>query len=135
MPLITDNIFEARSAYADLELSAQAAQQNVVVLRATVDQLSAAHASLIDSVRVQGEFTASQIAANGTLTAQQAGAVSPDLTLDNFIAALGLSIALAEATMPDRSIGSVSASVQSFLTFNIRAGRRIKGSGTAALST
>jgi len=117
MPLITTDLLQAKSAYAGLELRALAAQQNAVTLQATVDHLSAVHANLIDSVRLQGEFTAAQVATNGTLTANQAGAVSPDLTLDNFIAALGLSIALAEATMPDRSINSVSATVQSFLTF------------------
>ena len=117
MALITNNIYEARSAYSSLELLAQASQQNVVTLQATVDNLTAIHAQLVDSVRLQGEFTASQISTNGQLTAQQATAVSPDISLDNFIAALGLSIALAEATMPDRAINGVQASVQSYLTF------------------
>ena len=117
MALITNNIYEARSAYSSLELLAQASQQNVVTLQATVDNLTAIHAQLVDSVRLQGEFTASQISTNGQLTAQQATAVSPDISLDNFIAALGLSIALAEATMPDRAISGVQASVQSYLTF------------------
>ena len=118
MPLITNDIFEARSAYAGLELLADAAQQNVVTLKATVDNLSSLQSRLVDSVRLQSEYTAAQISANGQLTAQQATAVSPDVSLDNFIAALGLSIALAEATMPDRAINSVQASVQSYLTFD-----------------
>jgi hypothetical protein len=117
MPLITNNIHEAKSAYANLELRALASQQSVVTLQATVDTLSAAHNVIVDNSRLQADFTANQIAVNGTLTVQQAAAVSPDLTLDNFIASLGLSIALAEATMPDRAINSVSATVQSFLTF------------------
>jgi len=118
MALITNNIYEARSAYSSLELLAQASQQNVVTLQATVDNLTAIHAQLVDSVRLQGEFTASQISTNGQLTAQQATAVSPDVSLDNFIASLGLSIALAEATMPDRTISGVGATVQSYLTFS-----------------
>ena len=118
MPLITNNIYEARSAYAGLEMLAQASQQNVVTLQAAVNDLTAIHAQLVDSVRLQGEFTASQISTNGQLTAQQATAVSPDISLDNFIAALGLSIALAEATMPDRAINGVEATVQSYLTFS-----------------
>jgi len=117
MPLITSNIFEARSAYASLELLAQASQQNVVTLQAAVDNLTATHAQLAESARLEGRFTAAQISSNGQLTAQQATAVSPDVSLDNFIAALGLSIALAEATMPDRAINSVAATVQSYLTF------------------
>ena len=116
MPLITNNIYEARSAYVSLESLAQASQQNVVTLQATVDNLTAIHAQLVDSVRLEGTFTASQISTNGQLTAQQATAVSPDISLDNFIAALGLSIALAEATMPDRAINAVEATVQSYLT-------------------
>jgi hypothetical protein len=118
MALITNNIYEARSAYASLEKLTQASQQNVVTLQATVDNLTAIHAQLVDSVRLQGEFTASQISTNGQLTAQQATAVSPDVSLDNFIASLGLSIALAEATMPDRTINGVEATVQSYLTFS-----------------
>jgi hypothetical protein len=118
MALITNNIYEARSAYASLEKLTQASQQNVVTLQATVDNLTAVHAQLVDSVRLQGEFTASQISTNGQLTAQQATAVSPDVSLDNFIASLGLSIALAEATMPDRTINGVQATVQSYLTFS-----------------
>ena len=118
MALITNNIYEARSAYSTLEMLAQASQQNVVTLQATVDNLTAVHARLVDSVRLQGEFTASQISTNGQLTAQQATAVSPDVSLDNFIASLGLSIALAEATMPDRTISGVAATVQSYLTFS-----------------
>ena len=117
MPLITNNIYEARSAYASLELLSQASQQTAVTLQATVDNLTAIHAQLVDSARLEGAFTASQISTNGQLTAQQATAVSPDVSLDNFIASLGLSIALAEATMPDRAINAVQASVQSYLTF------------------
>jgi hypothetical protein len=118
MPLITNDINEARSAYAGLEILADATQQNVVTLRASFDSLSSLQSRLVDSVRLQSEFTATQISANGQLTAQQATAVSPDISLDNFIAALGLSVALAEATMPDRTLNSVSASVQSYLTFS-----------------
>jgi len=117
MPLITDNINEARSAYAGLELLADAAQQNVVTLRATVESLSSLQSTILDTARVQSDFTAAQISTNAQLTTQQVTTVLPDVTLDNFIAALGLSIALAEATMPDRAISGVQASVQSYLTF------------------
>jgi len=118
MPLITDNIFQARAAYSDLELRVQSSQLNVATLQATVDHLNIVHQNLVDNAVAQGQYTSQTIATNANLTTQQATAVSPDITLDNFIASLGLSIALAEATMPDRAIHSVSASVQSFLTFN-----------------
>jgi hypothetical protein len=114
VPLI--DIRSAATAYANLELLANAAQQNVVTLQASLDAVSAQHQQLVDSVQQQSSLTTALIPANATLTANQATAVAPDLTLDNFIAALGLSIALAEATMPDRVINSVQASVQSYLT-------------------
>jgi hypothetical protein len=107
VPLITTDIHVAAAAYANLELLSDAAQRNVVTLQASLDTISAQHAQLVDTVVAQNSLTS---------TANQATAVSPDLTLDNFIAALGLSIALAEATMPDRAINSVQASVQSYLT-------------------
>jgi hypothetical protein len=116
MALLTNDITQARSAYASLELLADASQQRVVTLQATVDNLTSLQSRLFDTVHLQNQLTLSQIATNAQLTTQQVSTILPDVTLDNFIAALGLSIALAEATMPDRSIGSVSASVQSYLT-------------------
>ncbi len=116
MPLITTDIHVAAAAYENLELLSDATQRNVVSLQASLDTITAQHAQLVDSVVAQNSLTTTLIPANATLTANQATAVSPDLTLDNFIAALGLSIALAEATMPDRAINSVQASVQSYLT-------------------
>jgi hypothetical protein len=116
VPLITTDIHVAAAAYTNLELLSDSTQRNVVTLQASLDAISAQHLQLIDTVRVQSDLTTTLIPANATLTANQAAAVSPDVTLDNFIAALGLSIALAEATMPDRAINSVQASVQSYLT-------------------
>jgi len=116
MALLTDNITEARSAYSNLELFANATQQRVVTLQAAVDHLTSIHSELFETVRLQNDLTLSQISTNTQLTTQQVSTILPDVTLDNFIAALGLSIALAEATMPDRTIGPVSASVQSYLT-------------------
>jgi len=118
VPLITTDIHVAASAYNNLELLSAATQRNVVTLQASLNTISAQHLQLVDTVRAQSDLTTTLIPANATLTANQAAAVSPDLTLDNFIAALGLSIALAEATMPDRAINSVQASVQSFLTIS-----------------
>lgn len=117
MPLLTNDIFEARAAYSGLELRAQAAEQSAAVLQATVDHLSATQEALAQSVRLQFQYSASQAQINGQLAAQQASQISPDVTLDDFIGSLGLAVALGEATMPDRAIGSVSVTVQSYLTF------------------
>lgn len=117
MPLITNDIFQARAAYNALEFRAQAAEQSAATLKATVDHLSATQQALTESVRFQSEYTASQAGINGQLAAQQANQISPDVTLNDFIGSVGLAIALGEATMPDRAIGSVSVTVQSYLTF------------------
>ena len=119
MPLITTDIFQARSAVATLERRAQSAELAADALRATINTLTSAQQEIVDRTTIEHEFTLGQIAVNSQQNAQQATQVSPDLSLQDFIAALGLSIALAEATMPDRTIGPVSASVQSFLTFNL----------------
>lgn len=119
MPLITNDIFQARSAVATLELRAQSAELAASALRSTVETLTTAQQKVADNATIEHEFTVGQIQVNAQQNAQQAGQVSPDLALHDFIAALGLSIALAEATMPDRAIGPISASVQSFLTFNL----------------
>lgn len=119
MPLITDDISQARSAVATLERRSESAELAAAALRAAVSTLTSAQQQIVDRAKLEHEFTLSQIAVNAQQNAQQATEVSPDLSLQNFIAALGLSIALAEATMPDRTIGPVSATVQSFLTFNV----------------
>lgn len=106
----------AAAAYENLELLSDATQRNVVTLQASLDTITAQHLQLVDTVRAQSDLTSTLIPANAALTVTQVGNVSPTVTLDNFIAALGLSIALAEATMPDRAINSVQASVQSYLT-------------------
>ena len=116
MPLVTNNISEARAAFASMEFRAQAAEQSVVTLKASLDGLSAAQQQLTKSVGTQLQYTTSQAQINGQLAAQQASQITPDVSLDDFIAALGLAVALGEATMPDRAISSVSVTVQSYLT-------------------
>jgi hypothetical protein len=118
MALLTDNIAEARGAYSSLELRAQFAETNVAQLQAAVASLSSAQDSLVRSAGLLHKYTVAQLQDNAQLRAQQAGQVSPDLTLDTFVASLGLAFALSEATMPDRAINSVNVTVQSYLTFN-----------------
>jgi hypothetical protein len=117
MPLITTVPAEALAAYNSLELRTQAAEHSVAVLKATADQLSATQETLAHSVGVQVQYTTSQAQINGQVAAQQANTITPDITLNDFIGSLGLALALGEATMPDRAIGPVSVTVQSYLTF------------------
>jgi hypothetical protein len=116
VPLITDDIMEARAAYTALELRTAAAELNVAVLRERIHTLAAAQQAIADQNGVLKDIAISQVSANAQLLASQASQVSPDSPLDGFIAALGLAVALGEASMSDRTIGSVQASVQSYLT-------------------
>jgi len=116
--LVAGNLDEARSAYAALQVRAANAELETAVLRTTVDTLRSAQQPIVDRANLLTQYTVSQAQSNASLLAQQAGQVSPDTGLQDFIANLGLAVALGEASMPDRVISSVSASLQTYLTFN-----------------
>jgi hypothetical protein len=117
MPLVALNLDQARSAYSALELRTAAAESHVSVLQATVDTLNAAQSTLVDRANLLTEFTVIHAQANAQLVADQVNQISPDAQLNRFVAALGMAAALAEASMPDRTIDAVTASVQMYLTF------------------
>src|SRR5258708_79709 len=108
MPLITDNIFEARASYTPLEVRSAAAEQNVSLLTNTLANLTVVQQSTAQSARILKDFSINQLQDNSQLNVQHAAAVSPDITLDSFIASLGMATALGEASMPDRTIPSVN---------------------------
>lgn len=118
MPLIAVNLDQARSAYAALELRATTAELSLANLRNTVDTLTTKQATLVDQAKLLTAFTVDQAQSNAQLLVQQAGQVSPDIALDNFIGALGLAVALGEASMPDRTVNAFSATLQAYLTLN-----------------
>lgn len=115
MPLITNNIDEARLAYTALENRAVSAEQRADTLQTTVDRLTTAQPILAAVADRLSQRAVDQEAANAQLRAQQAGQVSPDTPLDRFIASFGLAAALGEATMADRAVTSIAATVQGFL--------------------
>lgn len=116
MPLITDDIIQARSAYNALELRTQAAEQSAATLKASLDFVTSTQAQIAKSLTLQGQYTASQAGINGQLQTQQVNTIAPDVPLGDFIRALGLAVAMGEATMPDRTISSVSVTLQSYVT-------------------
>jgi len=118
MPLITDDIFEARAAYSVLELRAVAAEQNIFLLQNTIGNISAAQRSTAQSAATLQQFSIGQIQSNSQLLAQESATISPDISLQAFIAALGLSAAMGEATMPDRAIPSLNVTVQGYVSFD-----------------
>lgn len=117
MPLITSNIAVARTMYSALEVRAIGAEQNVAVLRDRVATLAAVQQDAAAKTSLMGDFVSSQAAANSQLLARQAGEVSPDFPLDEFIASVGLAAALGEASMTDRTISGVEVTAQGYLTF------------------
>ena len=62
-------------------------------------------------------YAVAQLQANAQLATEQAQQVSPDVTRSYaFVRALGLAAAVSEATMPDRTISELSATLQTYLT-------------------
>ncbi|HEV2494497.1 MAG TPA: hypothetical protein VG204_15650 [Terriglobia bacterium] len=118
MPLLAQNLFEARAAYSALELRVQSAEQTTTTLQATVDNLRSTQSVIVDRAKLLTQYTVGQVQSNAQLTADQAGRVSPDLPLDALISSLGLAVALAEASMPDRALNSVNVTLQTYLTFD-----------------
>lgn len=114
MPLITNSIDEARLAYTALEGRAVSAEQRADALQTTVERLQAAQPILAEVADRLSQRTVDQEAVNAQLRAQQAGQVSPDTPLDHFIASFGLAAVLGEATMADRAVASVAATVQGY---------------------
>jgi hypothetical protein len=117
MPLVTDNIEEARTAYQTLEARAQTAEQLAQTLQSTLDQVKARPLRL-EEVKDIRQVVLNREADNAQLRTQlqQAIVTKADLPLENFIASLGLAAAVGEATMPDRTISSLSATLQTHIS-------------------
>jgi hypothetical protein len=115
VPLLTDDINEARSAYTVLETRAQNAEQRAQGLQLTLDQLR----NNIPVLNGQSQFlrqrAIDQESANAQLRAQGIAGASPDIPLDAFIASLGLAAALGEASMPGSAISSISSTTKAYL--------------------
>jgi hypothetical protein len=128
VPLITENIDEARRAYAALEARAAAAEQRAEALSAAL-QASHAPALAVGGVVAGGiEVTvdpavlrqhivnveAQKVDLQTKLEAVQQQKV--DTTFQTFVQAVALAAAIAEAAMPERAIPIVSGTLQSFLS-------------------
>jgi hypothetical protein len=115
MPLITNDIEQARRAYASLEARAQAAEAHATTLAASLDAIRGQLPVLTEQGQLLRRSAIDNAAAVAQLQAQGIATVSPDVSLQGFVASLGLAAAIAEATMPDRAISSVSVSIQGHL--------------------
>jgi len=118
MPLFTDDIEQARIAYGVLEGRARSAEQLVGTLQTALDDLKAAQPLSFELAQAIRQRALDREAENVKLQTQvgQAVEVKADIPLQNFLASLGLAAALGESTMPDRTIPSISAILQTHIT-------------------
>jgi hypothetical protein len=117
MPLYTDNIEQARAAYAKLEERVQSAEQRAERLQSVIEDLkkriplTVEEASSLRQVVLDREAQIIKLKDQLQATAEP----STGVLLDNFIAMLGLAAAIGEASMPDRAIASVAATLQAHI--------------------
>jgi hypothetical protein len=118
VPLVTDNIEEARTAYSALEARARSAEDLAQTLRAELDKVRARPQLGIHDVHDIRQVLLNREADNEKLRIQlqQAIVTKADLALENFIASIGMAAAVGEATMQDRVISSLSATLQTYVT-------------------
>jgi hypothetical protein len=117
VPLVTDNIEEARTAYSVLEVRAQRAESLAQTLQSALDN-TRIRPGFIQDVHDIRQVLLDREAVNENLRVQlqQAIVTKADLPLENFIASIGLAVAVGQASMPDRTVPSLSASLQSYVT-------------------
>jgi hypothetical protein len=117
LPLLTDNIEEARAAYSALEGRALSAEQLIATLQTALSQAKAGEPISFQQAQDIRQIALDREADNVRLRAQlqQAIVLKADLPLQAFIASIGLASALGEATMPDRTITSLAATLQTHL--------------------
>jgi hypothetical protein len=118
MPLITEDIAEAREAYARLEERLASAERRASAAAAGLGDLLATHQTLLDATGVLQQRILDLEGANIELQRQldQVTRLRADVGLAGFVASVGLAAALGEASMPDRAVSNLSASIRTFLT-------------------
>jgi hypothetical protein len=122
MPLVTTDLDQARLAYSALEMRAAAADQRISVLeRAVAGARDGAPPSApTGGVGVLLQRIADLEGQNQTLLARLDDATKAvaEIPIQRVVDSIGLAAAIAEASMPDRVIGALAASVTSHLRSN-----------------
>lgn len=103
MPLFADNLEEAQRAYEVLEARARAAEAHAALLQTTSPLLQQRIIDL-EGENVSLRFQIEEVTATKT-----------DVALQRFFESVALAAALGEASMPDRTISSIKAEVQTYL--------------------
>ena len=114
MPLLTNDLTQARRAFELLEARAQSAEQRADTLQAKVAFQPPPSRDFSQLLRDRLLVLEAE---NAKLRSQveQLSLLKADLPLQAFIAAIGMAAAIGEASMPDRAIPFISATVQSYL--------------------
>jgi hypothetical protein len=104
LPLLTDDLNQARRAYDALEARARNAEARADIFQTTT--MPSLQQRILD---LEGENIAlrTQI--------EQLASVKADLPLQRFIDSIALAAALGEASMPERAIPSIKAEVRTYL--------------------
>lgn len=118
MPLFTTRIDEARVAYSALELRTTSAELRTSALQSQVDDLKARQPLAFEQAKFLRQSAVDRAAENAELRTQQITQVSPDASLQGFINAMALAVAVGEAAMPDRTVPSLTVSLQTYLTLD-----------------
>jgi hypothetical protein len=118
MPLLTDDIKEARKAYAALESRAIKAEQRAEKLQALLTNLSARPAAEADTTVLLRQRILSLEGENISLQNQfeDLTRLKIDLLLQHFVESIGLAAAIGEASMPDRTIAAIATKIQAYVT-------------------
>jgi hypothetical protein len=117
LPLLTDNIEEARAAYGALEGRTLSAERLIESLQTALRETKAGEPISFQQTQDIRQTALDREADNVRLREQlqQAIVLKADLPLQAFIASIGLASALGEATLPDRTITSLAATLQTHL--------------------
>jgi hypothetical protein len=118
MPLTTENIAQARIAYAALEGRLASAERRASAAAAELGHLLAAHRTLTDTTNVLRQRILDLERDNIELQQRldQVTHLRADVSLAGFVTSVGLAAALGDASMPNRAVSRLSASIRTYLT-------------------
>jgi hypothetical protein len=117
MPLAATNLEQAKEVYSALEERTQAAEWRVTTLEQSVGELQAVSVGQIDHIRLLKQRILDIESHNLKLQTQvqQVAQATTDMLVSEFAQMTALSVEIAEAVMPDRSVISLTSELKSYL--------------------
>jgi hypothetical protein len=127
MPLTATNLEQATQAYAALEQRTQAAERRAAALESAAAQVNVSSIGHIEQIHVLSQHVLDLEARNIHLQTevQQVAQATTDMLVGEFAEMVAVSVEIAEAVMPDRSVTSFTGELRSYLlpqqgTFGVR---------------